>query len=130
MWALIVWGQGQTPGKQILKIRVYSADTGRPATWGHMAVRQFLIPIAFSIVFWIPVIIFGGLASVIEDPFNQDSVDTTVGIGVILTYFLAVVVGLVDNFWILKGNDRHRITDILAKTDVLNECIPSNIQPT
>lgn len=130
VWALIVWGQGQTPGKQILKIRVYSADTGRPATWGHMAVRQFLIPIAFSIVFWIPVIIFGGLASVIEDPFNQDPVDTTVGIGVTLAYFLAVVVGQVDIFWIFKGNDRHRITDILAKTDVLNECIPSNIQPT
>lgn len=128
VWALIVWGQGQTPGKQILKIRVYSADTGRQATWGHMAVRQFLIPVAFSIVFWIPVIIFGGLAGVIQDPFNQDSVDTTVGIGIILAYFLAVVVGLVDNFWILKGNDRHRVTDILAKTDVLNECVPTNSQ--
>jgi hypothetical protein len=65
---------------------------------------------------------------VIQDPFNQDSVDTTVGIGIILAYFLAVVVGLVDNFWILKGNDRHRITDILAKTDVLNECVPTNSQ--
>jgi uncharacterized RDD family membrane protein YckC len=129
VWALIVWGQGQTPGKQILKIRVYSKDTGRPATWGHMAVRQFLIPMAFSIVFWIPAIIFGGLAGMIQDPLNQDSFDTTVGVGIILIYLLAAVVGLVDNFWILKGNDRHRITDILAKTDVLNECIPSNIQP-
>lgn len=128
VWALIVWGQGQTPGKQILKIRVYSADTGRPATWGHMAVRQFLIPVAFSIVFWIPVIIFGGLAGVIQDPLNQDSMDTTVGIGIILAYFLAAVVGLVDNFWILKGDDRHRITDIVAKTDVLNECVPTNSQ--
>jgi uncharacterized RDD family membrane protein YckC len=128
VWALIVWGQGQTPGKQILKIRVYSADTGRQATWGHMAVRQFLIPIAFSIAFWIPIIIFGGIAGVIHDAFNQDAVDTTVGIGVILAYFIALVVVLVDNFWILKGNDRHRITDILAKTDVLNECVPSNSQ--
>lgn len=128
VWALIVWGQGQTPGKQILQIRVYSADTGRPATWGHMAVRQFLIPVAFSLIFWIPVIIFGGLAGVIEDPFNQDSLDTTVGIGVGLAYFLTMVVGLVDIFWILKGNDRHRITDLLAKTDVLNECIPTNNQ--
>jgi hypothetical protein len=65
---------------------------------------------------------------VIQDPFNQDSVDTTVGIGIILAYFLAVIVGLVDNFWILKGNDRHRITDIFAKTDVLNECVPTNSQ--
>jgi len=127
VWALIVWGQGQTPGKQILKIRVYSADTGRAATWGHMAVRQFLIPMAFSIVFWIPVIIFGGLSGIIQDTFNQDSADATAGIGIVVTYLLAAVVGLVDNFWILKGNDRHRITDILAKTDVLNECIPSSI---
>lgn len=128
VWALIVWGQGQTPGKQVLKIRVYSANTGRNATWGHMAVRQFLIPVAFSMVFWIPVIIFGGLASVIDDPFNQDSVETTVGIGVILAYFLSAVVGLVDSFWILRGNDRHRITDLWAKTDVLNECIGTNPQ--
>jgi uncharacterized RDD family membrane protein YckC len=127
VWALIVWGQGQTPGKQILKIRVYSADTGRPATWGHMAVRQFLIPMAFSIVFWIPVIIFGGLSGIFQDTFNQDSADATAGIGIVVTYLLAAVVGLVDNFWILKGNDRHRVTDILAKTDVLNECVPSSI---
>jgi uncharacterized RDD family membrane protein YckC len=128
VWALIVWGQGQTPGKQILRIRVYSTDTGRQATWGHMAVRQLLIPIAFSLVFWIPVIIFGGLGAVIQDPFNQDSLDATVGVGIILAYLLALVAGLVDNFWILKGNERHRVTDILAKTDVLNECIPTNNQ--
>jgi hypothetical protein len=93
-----------------------------------MAIRQLLIPIAFSLVFWIPVIIFGGLAGVIQDPFSQDSVDATVGVGIILAYLLALVAGLVDNFWILKGNDRHRVTDILAKTDVLNECIPTNNQ--
>ena len=49
IWALIVWGQGQTPGKQIVKIRVYSSDTGRPATWGHMAVREFLFWLAIGI---------------------------------------------------------------------------------
>ena len=59
VWALIVWGQGQTPGKQVLKIRVYSADTGRPASWGHMAVRQFLIPISLSFLFLIPVAFLG-----------------------------------------------------------------------
>jgi len=128
IWALIVWGQGQTPGKQVLQIRVYSADTGRPATWGHMAVRQFLIPLALSIVFWIPVTVFGGLAAAFQDPFNQDSVDATVGVGIIFGCFLLLVVYLVDSFWILKGNDRHRITDLLAKTDVLNECTPTNYQ--
>jgi uncharacterized RDD family membrane protein YckC len=37
VWALIVWGQGQTPAKQILKMRVYSIDTGKPA---HGAIWQ------------------------------------------------------------------------------------------
>ena len=35
IWSLIVWGEGQTPAKKILKIRVYAADTQRPATWGQ-----------------------------------------------------------------------------------------------
>ena len=45
IWSLIVWGQGQTPGKQILKIRVRSAGSGAVASWGHMAVREFLVPL-------------------------------------------------------------------------------------
>lgn len=45
IWSLVIWGQGQTPGKQILKIRVRSAQTGSVATWGHMAVREFLVPL-------------------------------------------------------------------------------------
>jgi uncharacterized RDD family membrane protein YckC len=49
IWSLVVWGQGQTPGKQILKIRVRSAETGSVATWGHMAVREFLVPLTVLI---------------------------------------------------------------------------------
>ena len=49
IWSLIVWGEGQTPAKKILKIRVYAADTQRPATWGHMAVREFLLMLAIGI---------------------------------------------------------------------------------
>jgi uncharacterized RDD family membrane protein YckC len=49
IWSLVLWGQGQTPGKKILKIRVYAADTQRPATWGHMAIREFLIMFAIGI---------------------------------------------------------------------------------
>ena len=43
IWSLIVWGEGQTPAKKILKIRVRNAETGAVATWGHMAVREFLV---------------------------------------------------------------------------------------
>jgi uncharacterized RDD family membrane protein YckC len=45
IWSLIVWGEGQTPAKKILKIRVKHFETGMVATWGHMAVREFLIPL-------------------------------------------------------------------------------------
>jgi uncharacterized RDD family membrane protein YckC len=49
IWSLIVWGEGQTPGKKILKIRVYGSTTNQPATWGHMAVREFLFWLAIGI---------------------------------------------------------------------------------
>ena len=44
IWSMIVWGEGQTPAKKILKIRVRHFETGGVATWGHMAVRELLIP--------------------------------------------------------------------------------------
>lgn len=49
VWSFIVWGDGQTPGKKILKIRVRNFDTGAVATWGHMAVRELLVPLAVAI---------------------------------------------------------------------------------
>ena len=36
---------------------------------------------------------------------------------------------LADAFWILKGESRRRLTDHWARTDVLNECIPTDTQP-
>ena len=43
IWSLVVWGRGTTPAKSLLHQRVVAADTGQTATWGHMAVRQFLV---------------------------------------------------------------------------------------
>ena len=43
IWFWISLGNGQTPGKQILKLRVYDSVTGKPAKWGHMFVREFLV---------------------------------------------------------------------------------------
>ena len=45
IWSLVIWGEGQTPGKKILKIRVRNFETGSVVTWGHMAVREFLVPL-------------------------------------------------------------------------------------
>jgi uncharacterized RDD family membrane protein YckC len=49
IWALVVWGEGQTPAKKILKMRTINFTNGRPASWGHMAIREFLIPMTVSI---------------------------------------------------------------------------------
>jgi len=49
IWSLVVWSKGQTPGKQIVKIRVHNAETGAVASWGHMAVREFLVILTVSI---------------------------------------------------------------------------------
>jgi uncharacterized RDD family membrane protein YckC len=49
IWSMIVWSEGQTPAKKILKIRVRHFETGNIATWGHMAVRELLIPLTVLI---------------------------------------------------------------------------------
>jgi uncharacterized RDD family membrane protein YckC len=49
IWSFIVWSEGQTPAKKILKLRTINFTNGRPATWGHMGIREGLIPITVSI---------------------------------------------------------------------------------
>lgn len=49
IWSLIVWGDGQTPAKKILKLRTINFTNGSPATWGHMGIREGLVPITVSI---------------------------------------------------------------------------------
>ena len=95
IWSLVVWGEGLTPAKQILKMRVVASQTGRKATWGHMAVREFLLPLAFGIAL-IPI-------SAI-----------TFGLGPLIWFGL-------DSFWIFKQGENRRLTDIMAKTYVVNE---------
>jgi len=113
IWSFVLWGQGQTPAKQILKMRVYSIDTGKPATWGHMAVRQFLIPIAFSCLY-IPFFITAMAVSV-------DSSDLATGGVTILASVAVFALQLTDALWIFRGDDRQRLTDRWARTYVLNE---------
>jgi uncharacterized RDD family membrane protein YckC len=60
IWSFIVWGEGQTPAKKILKLRTINFTNGRPATWGHMGIREGLIPITVSIASGIT----GGIAYV------------------------------------------------------------------
>ena len=111
IWSLIIWGQGQTPGKQILKMRVYDKTTSKPAKWGQMAIREFLLPLTITIVV-LPFVFVSGY-------FIADINTQILAIGV--PYILGFAAQLVDAFWILKGTERNRLVDIFAKTDVLNE---------
>jgi uncharacterized RDD family membrane protein YckC len=113
IWAMVTWGQGQTPAKQILKMRVYSIDTGKPATWGHMAIRQVLIPLAYSCIY-IPFFVVAMSAAVDYNDAVSSSIAT---FGSIAIWALQ----LTDAFWILKGEDRQRLTDKWARTYVVNE---------
>lgn len=56
IWSLVVWGRGTTPGHQVLRLYIVDAKSGRTATWGHMALREFVMKglvggIASSITF-------------------------------------------------------------------------------
>ena len=42
VWWLIALGRGQTPGKQIVGIRVIK-DDGEPSNWGYTFLREFVI---------------------------------------------------------------------------------------
>ena len=112
IWSLIVWGQGQTPGKQLLKMRVYDKTTAKPAKWGHMAIRQFLLPISFSLVVLPIVLVFSLIPT------------TEFAIAAVVIWYLGIFVGaLIDAFWIFKGGRVNRLVDVFAKTDVLNESV-------
>lgn len=43
IWALIVYSQGQTPAKQLLKMRVVNLEERRAASWGSMFVREWIL---------------------------------------------------------------------------------------
>jgi uncharacterized RDD family membrane protein YckC len=113
IWFLIILGQGQTPGKQVLKLRVYDATTGSPARWGHMFIRELGLFLGlFIFAYGLPIVI--GLQSLNEFVSQGWS---TFGIGEVIYYG----VFLVDAFWIFKANDRKRLVDVICKTDVINE---------
>jgi len=43
IWSLIVWSKGTTPGHQVLRLYIVDEKTGKTATWGHMALREFVM---------------------------------------------------------------------------------------
>jgi uncharacterized RDD family membrane protein YckC len=98
IWSFVVWGNGQTPAKQILKIRVYNAETGRVVSWGHMALREALLGWWFGLSF-----AFGILSLL------------TFGLGglAFVAWFVIEIV-----FYFTKNN--RTLRDLWVKTAVIN----------
>ena len=111
IWNLVVMAQGQSPGKQLLKVRVMSDSSNKSATWGHMAIRNFLIPLTIVMPFLIPyyVWVFKGFTS---------NVSGIVLMGICLALYIGIMI--VDLIW-LFGEKRKRLIDYWAKTYVVNE---------
>ena len=98
IWSLIVWGKGQSPAKQILKIRIYAAETGLPASWGHTAIYQFLIG-------WTLALLCGFLNFF------------TFGIIGSLAY---VAIWVTDFCWFYKDRKCRTLRDLVCKTLIIN----------
>ncbi len=43
IWTLIIWSKGQSPGKQVLKMKVVDTSNHQVASWGKMFLREFVI---------------------------------------------------------------------------------------
>jgi len=120
IWSLVLWGQGQTPGKQLLKLRVYDKTTGMTVKWGHMAIREFGLPLAGIIVILILVAIwiFFPLLTVYVSEIPLYIIFILL---ILITVTSFAIVYIVDPLWIFRRGKRNRLTDIILKTDVLNE---------
>ena len=99
IWSFIVWGNGQTPAKQILKIRVYNSETGAVVSWGHMALREALVG------WWFGISIVTGVLGLV-----------TFGLGGLasIAWFVLEIV-----FYFTKNSRTAR--DLWVKTAVINE---------
>ncbi len=50
IWTLIILGRGQTPAKQLLKMRIVNVDDGQVVSYGKGFVREFLAKGLFALV--------------------------------------------------------------------------------
>ena len=124
IWSLFAWRNGQTPAKQILKMRVVAEESRENATWKHMAIRQLLIPLTFAIPSWILNQV-GDNSPVVTGEFSSDPLG---GNGLSnLADLISFSIALIDSLWIFKNGERKRVTDVWAKTIVVNEADPIGV---
>jgi uncharacterized RDD family membrane protein YckC len=111
IWNAIVMAQGQSPGKQLLKVRVMSEANKKSATWGHMFIRNVLITSAMPLPFFIPYYVW---------LFKGFSYNFTGVVLMTICFLIYLAILIVDIIW-LFGPKRKRLIDYWAKTYVINE---------
>ncbi|MCU1657465.1 MAG: hypothetical protein JWO57_2121 [Pseudonocardiales bacterium] len=77
IWMLIVWARGQTPGKQVMGLRVYHLQNQRAASWGQMFLRQVVGGIVNSVFFSIGLIV--SVVFLFTDPLRRTVPDRIAG---------------------------------------------------
>jgi uncharacterized RDD family membrane protein YckC len=77
IWMLIAWGRGQTPGKQVMGMRIYHVESQRAATWWQMFMRQFVGGIVNGLFFNIGLIV--SFVFLFTDPLRRTVPDRIAG---------------------------------------------------
>ncbi len=105
VWSLVIWARGQTPGKQVLRMRVIRVENRRVANWGWMFLRQ--LGIYFALFFLIGIIVSLALDS------SQDR-STVLSILQVVWWLANAIVFLIDS-------RNQTILDKIVKTVVIKE---------
>ena len=103
VWSAFVYGRGQTPGKQLLKLRVIDISQKRCPSWGTMAGREWLMKVWFV----------GLIASFLEVTAEPPA-------GLSLMFLFVIVLWLLANTVMLFRAERHQTAwDKLVGTVVI-----------
>jgi hypothetical protein len=100
IWSLIIWGKGQTPAQNLLRIISINETTGAPAKRPQMFIRFFLIFTAY----WIAYFAVSNLAYLV----NPSGFMLAVGILAVLAVHLFDISGIV------RRSDHSRLADIVS----------------
>jgi len=127
IWTLSSWRFGQNPYHRILKMRVYSIDTGLPARWRHMALR-IMTGVTLGII-GAALVIYSHITLIAVGVQGSNGVVTQ--IHALVSHPLALIVAaiysigltMLDGLWIFKSGKNQRLIDMLARTVVLNESV-------
>jgi uncharacterized RDD family membrane protein YckC len=77
IWALAIYGRGQTPAKQLLGMRVVKLQTGQRASWGTMFLRDWVC--ITVVTFLSAFLLYIPLFWLLWDKKNQELWDKMVG---------------------------------------------------